>query len=206
MRARLFLREADAPEALTSPERIEAIDDRLKAHSRDAAARAKEAAEAHGLAARAVAEQQAREDEWRALAQKLLPDANGSTDLLEFDRAADRFVRFRLFLLATHYWEGRWLLAMEKALPELQKVRQSGRGGNDRSIVEPMWSRRMMLTPCAVSTFATLPRKMMCRDNASGSYRTEYLFNHIDLLIVDEAGQVLPEVAGPSFALAKPRP
>lgn len=44
---------------------------------------------------------------------------------------------------------------------------------------------------------------LTCRDNASGSYRTEYLFNHIDLLIVDEAGQVLPEVAGPSFALAK---
>lgn len=44
---------------------------------------------------------------------------------------------------------------------------------------------------------------MTCRDNASDSYRTEYLFNHIDLLIVDEAGQVLPEVAGPSFALAK---
>lgn len=44
-------------------------------------------------------------------------------------------------------------------------------------MVEAMWSRRMMLTPCAVSTFATLPRKMICRDNASGSYRTEYLFN-----------------------------
>jgi hypothetical protein len=36
-----------------------------------------------------------------------------------------------------------------------------------------------------------------------GKWATEYLFNFIDLLIVDEAGQVLPEVAGPSFSLAK---
>ena len=203
LRARLFLRKTGAPEAIASLDRIDAIDERLKKHARAAAARAKEAADAHGSAALAVAGQKAREEEWRALADPLLPDAQGDVDLLEFDRAADRLVRFRLFLLATHYWEGRWLLAMEQALPELQRVRQIGRGNNDRSIVEQRWARRMMLTPCAVSTFATLPRKMTCRDNTSGSYRDEYLFNHIDLLIVDEAGQVLPEVAGPSLALAK---
>jgi len=203
LRARSFLRQAGAPDELTSLERIETIDDRLKAYSRDAAARAKEAGEAYDQAERAVAEQKAREKAWRTLAAKLLPNGEDGVDLLEFDRAADRLVRFPLFLLATHYWEGRWLLEMEKALPTIQKVQQNGRGGNDRSMVVPMWSRWMMLTPCAVSTFATLPRKMTCRDNASGSYRTEYLFNHIDLLIVDEAGQVLPEIAGPSFGLAK---
>lgn len=203
LRARLFLREAHAPDAFATAERIDAVDGRLKAHADDAAAQAKKAAAACHQAEQAMAKQRLLEEAWRTLAATLLPDPQDGADLLEFDRAADRLVRFRLFLLATHYWEGRWLLAMEKALPELHKVRQSGRGGNDRSIVEPMWSRRMMLTPCAVSTFATLPRKMTCRDNASGSYRTEYLFNHIDLLIVDEAGQVLPEVAAPSFALAK---
>lgn len=203
LRARLFLRLAGAPEAIASLKRIDAIDEQLKKHAHAAATRAKEAADADGLARQLVAKQKAAKEEWRALTGTLLPDAKGSADLLAFDRAADRLVRFHLFLLATHYWEGRWLLEMEKALPALQRVQKNGRGGNDRSMVEPMWSRRMMLMPCAVSTFATLPRKMTCRDNASGSYRTEYLFNHIDLLIVDEAGQVLPEVAGPSFALAK---
>ncbi|PIP00863.1 AAA domain-containing protein [Pleomorphomonas carboxyditropha] len=202
LRARLFLREAGAPDDLAAAGRVDAIDNRLKTCSSDIAARANEAAKACDQAERALAEQRLLERAWRALAAALLPNSDGA-DLREFDRAADRSVRFRLFLLATHYWEGRWLLEMEKALPALQRVQQSGRGGNDRSMVEPMWCRRMMLTPCAVSTFATLPRKMTCRDNASGSYRTEYLFNHIDLLIVDEAGQVLPEVAGPSFALAK---
>lgn len=203
MRARLFLRQAGASEAISSLERINAIDEQLKRLNFAAATRAKEAANADGLARRVIAKQKAAKEEWRALARTLHPAAEGSADLLAFDRAADRFVRFHLFLLTTHYWEGRWLLEMEKALPALQRVQKNGRGGNDRSMVEQMWLRRMMLTPCAVSTFATLPRKMTCRDNASGSYRTEYLFNHIDLLIVDEAGQVLPEVAGPSFALAK---
>lgn len=36
-----------------------------------------------------------------------------------------------------------------------------------------------------------------------GEFASEYLLNFIDLLIVDEAGQVLPEVAGASFSLAK---
>ena len=36
-----------------------------------------------------------------------------------------------------------------------------------------------------------------------GTFENEYLFNFIDLLIVDEAGQVQPEAAGGAFALAR---
>ncbi len=61
----------------------------------------------------------------------------------------------------------------------------------------------MMLTPCAVATFASLLGKMNFTRRDGGKWATEYLFDFIDLLIVDEAGQVLPEVAGASFALAK---
>jgi len=61
----------------------------------------------------------------------------------------------------------------------------------------------MMLTPCAVTTFASLPKKMSFGLKSGGDWKTGYLYNFIDLLIVDEAGQVLPEVAAPSFALAK---
>lgn len=38
---------------------------------------------------------------------------------------------------------------------------------------------------------------------SGGNWKSWYLLDFIDLLIVDEAGQVLPEVAAPSFALAK---
>lgn len=62
----------------------------------------------------------------------------------------------------------------------------------------------MKLTPCSVMTTYMLPSNFSflkkIHDNIN---TTDYLFNFIDLLIVDEAGQVSPEVAGASFSLAK---
>lgn len=203
VRARLFLQEVGVDDAVLQERRVEAMDSRLRSQARAAVDRQREAAQSHRRAVAAVAEREALAGRWRSVGARLGGDARDVPDVVALDRLADCRMRFHLFLLATHYWEGRWLLAMEDALPALLRQQQSRRGANDRSMVEPMWRRRMMLTPCAVSTFATLPGKMTCRDNKSGSFRTEYLLNHIDLLIVDEAGQVLPEVAAPSFALAK---
>lgn len=123
----------------------------------------------------------------------------GGNDLDALERRADLGVRFPLFLLATHYWEGRWLLAMEADLAGI--VASKAKKG--KATVIPRWHRRMMLTPCAVATFASLPGKMTYTRRDGGKWATEYLFDFIDLLIVDEAGQVLPEVAGASFSLAK---
>jgi len=61
----------------------------------------------------------------------------------------------------------------------------------------------MMLTPCVVSTFFMLPSHMTYRRYDKERSIDEYLYDFADLLIVDEAGQVSPEVAGASFALAK---
>jgi hypothetical protein len=123
----------------------------------------------------------------------------GADSILELEGQADLGVRFFLFLLATHYWEGRWLLAMEADLAGIV----ASKGKNGKATVIPRWHRRMMLTPCAVATFASLPGKMTYTRRDGGKWATEYLFNFIDLLIVDEAGQVLPEVSGASFSLAK---
>ncbi|SEL00130.1 AAA domain-containing protein [Pacificibacter marinus] len=111
----------------------------------------------------------------------------------------DLGMRFDMFRLATHYWEGRWLLAMEEDLAEIA-VSANKRG---KATLVPRWHRRMMLTPCAVSTFATLPTKLAYSRRSGGKWANEYLYNFIDLLIIDEAGQVLPEVAGAAFSLAK---
>lgn len=123
----------------------------------------------------------------------------GAGEPAELERRADLEIRFTLFLLATHYWEGRWLLAMEADLATIA----ASKGKNGKATVIPRWHRRMMLTPCAVATFASLPGKMTYTRRDGGKWATEYLYNFIDLLIVDEAGQVLPEFAGASFALAK---
>lgn len=118
--------------------------------------------------------------------------------LLQANQQADTRVRFNLFQMATHYWEGRWLLEVDGQEARLLETSRK----QDPETVKNRWRRRMMLTPCAVSTFYMLPGEFrVLHDN--DHQKPDYLYNHIDLLIVDEAGQVLPEVAGASFALAK---
>lgn len=137
--------------------------------------------------------------EWAHATEKLGAPLVLASEVEVVDRFADCNTRFHLFRLACHYWEGRWLLEMEENLDEIVgSHRKTG-----RKTVEPRWRRRMMLTPCAVCTFASLPGKMTYGLKSGGDWKTGYLFDFIDLLIVDEAGQVLPEVAAPSFALAK---
>ncbi len=132
---------------------------------------------------------------WRRAAEAF----GGSDDLEVLERQADLGSRFDLFLLATHYWEGRWLMAMDADLNAITTSHKK----TGRKAVEQRWQRRMMLTPCAVATFASLPGKLSCSRFQGGKFATDSLYNFIDMLIVDEAGQVLPEVAGASFALAK---
>jgi RecA/RadA recombinase len=117
-------------------------------------------------------------------------------NLEQADSIADTRIRFKIFLLTTHYWEGRWLLDMEDLLPNLGDWNRK----NGRLPTEKRWYLRMKLTPCIVSTFYILPSKFIY---TGIGYIENYLYNFADLLIVDEAGQVLPEVAGASFALSK---
>jgi hypothetical protein len=124
----------------------------------------------------------------------------GGLSLANCDPAADIEIRFPAFLLATHYWEGKWLLEVQRMLPR-DLVNEKNKNG--RKVLEKRWRRRMKLTPCVVSTFYMLPNEMKCTRYNSGEFFPEYLYDFVDLLIVDEAGQVLPEVAGASFALAK---
>lgn len=88
-------------------------------------------------------------------------------------------VRHRAFWLATHYWEARWLLEVAKAKDE----------------AAPKEQRLAMLAPCHVATCYALPaaHRRLCPTDGG----------QIDLLLVDEAGQVSPEVGAAAFALAK---
>jgi hypothetical protein len=193
LRARLAI--GDLLPGLENAKRVSEIEDRVRTELRSAED-ARKAAE-HTLARTRVLRREFLEAErsWEAAASAL----GGGDDIAELERRADLETRFPLFLLATHYWEGRWLLAMEADLAAIV----AAKGKNGKATVIPRWHRRMMLTPCAVATFASLPGKMTYTRRDGGKWATEYLFDFIDLLIVDEAGQVLPEVAGASFALAK---
>jgi energy-coupling factor transporter ATP-binding protein EcfA2 len=95
-------------------------------------------------------------------------------------------LRYQAFWLATHYWEARWLLDMANHKPS--KYISYNYTARD-------WQRLAMLAPCFVSTFHMAPRFFQ--------FNREARWEFIDLLIVDEAGQVSPEIAGATFALAQ---
>lgn len=107
----------------------------------------------------------------------------------------DRVLRFNLFKLATHYWEARWLLEMKSFIVNSDK--------KSKKKVLCKLRRFAKLTPCFVSTFYMVPSAFVARKCEDKVWKNDPLFNEIDLLIVDEAGQALPEVSAASFAFAK---
>lgn len=136
---------------------------------------------------------------WRELTYSLGQTDEDELTLSRADELADTGIRFPAFLLATHYWEGRWLMDMA-GIDNLQKEK----GLKGAKAIKARWLRRMKLTPCVVMTCFMLPKHMLIREHVGDKkFDDGYLYNFADLIIVDEAGQVLPEAAAASFALAK---
>lgn len=104
----------------------------------------------------------------------------------------DTTLRHKAFLLATHYWEGRWLLETKAKLKQKKYDNAtSPRFHGERSD----WQRRAMITPAFVSTLFMAPRFFASKRNRNAP--------PIDLLICDEAGQIPPEVGVVCSALAR---
>ncbi|WNS82216.1 AAA domain-containing protein [Domibacillus sp. DTU_2020_1001157_1_SI_ALB_TIR_016] len=112
----------------------------------------------------------------------------------KFLETMDTKERYLAFKLATHYFEGKWLLEMKK---ELVKESNSLHELSKENQIKK-WRRFAKLTPCLVSTMHMTPSFFKY-----GITATNYLYDFIDLLIVDEGGQVNPEIAAATFALAK---
>jgi len=199
LRARLFLRAQGAAGPVTELSRVEEMDTALRRRTKESGEELRRLELEAERSAQLLIDFKRTREAWGEAVRQLDCSDEQADDVIECDRRADSTVRFRLFLLATHYWEGRWLLDMREALPTIEADRKK----TGRTTVVPRWRRRMMLTPCAVATFATLPDKMVVTGYAKGKYIDDYLYDFINLLIVDEAGQALPETAGASFALAK---
>ena len=165
------------------------------------AASASQAAEDRLAAAQTVLDtRRAALEHWRDVLAPLAidPDRAQRTTLADCDPLADCLLRFLLFQTATHYWEGRWLLDMAAIADPADEQKRQG-----RKVVSARWRRWMKLTPCAVSTFHALPGVMRARRKEDGVFVDDNLYDTADLLIVDEAGQVPPEVGAAAFALAR---
>ncbi|WBX74721.1 AAA domain-containing protein [Tenacibaculum pacificus] len=137
---------------------------------------------------------------WKNEYEKI--NSNNHTPRFFYDEI-DMELRHKSFLFAVHYWEARWLIATKYAL---NNDTEKGTGENS---IKNKWKRRAMLTPCFVATFYMAPSHFLYSqflgENENGKPDFDYLplYNFLDLLIVDEAGQVTPEVSIPMFSLAK---
>lgn len=136
---------------------------------------------------------------WASLADSFGLTRSAPITLAELDEYLDATIRFKLFRLTVHYWEGRWLLDARERLKEVVNHRANG-----LKVKQRRWQRRMMVTPCIVSTLYMLPKQMSgTRKDDDGNFPWEYNYNFIDLLIIDEGGLIPPELAGASLSLAK---
>lgn len=111
----------------------------------------------------------------------------------DIEAKIDVTFRHRAFLLSVHYWEARFLLSTHAVI-----------NGNVTENSSPTnliahYRRLAMLCPCFVSSMHKMPGWFSGYKNSLMSP----LVGAIDVLIVDEAGQVTPEISAGSFALAK---
>jgi hypothetical protein len=119
-----------------------------------------------------------------------------------FYNELEQGIKNDMFYLAIHYWEARWILEVEKAL-QLDLINK-----NSKENAMARWRRYAMLTPCFVSTFYMAPKrftysKAIKKKGKADTWESPPLLESIDLLIVDEAGQVSPEIGAATFGLAK---
>ncbi|MEM9400581.1 MAG: AAA domain-containing protein, partial [Verrucomicrobiota bacterium] len=99
--------------------------------------------------------------------------------------------------LASHYWEGRWLLELEK----IDNEAPTSLYGSVQNDIEGFFRRLSMLTPCLGSTLHMMPKLLNAFVPKTGSNVS--LFDFVDLLIMDEAGQVAPEIGMTGLSFAK---
>ena len=105
----------------------------------------------------------------------------------------DISLRYEAFVYSKYYWEGKWI----------EKRKLDKRKPNEWMPRQEMLEYISYLTPLFISTFHTLPSYSSYEKGSSGNKVFVPLYDFFDLLIVDEAGQVSPEIAVPSFSLAK---
>ncbi|HDW3749144.1 TPA: ATP-binding protein, partial [Escherichia coli] len=180
----------------SDPETIERnIDGLLNSAEREQTTYRQQIDSAHEI----ILKEQQAVQEWQRLALDLGYEGDEELSFSQADELADTQIRFPAFLLTTHYWEGRWLMDMARIDDLQEEKKKKGAKG-----VTARWQRRMKLTPCVVMTCYMLPGNMQISEyKGQRKFEKSYLYDFADLLIVDEAGQVLPEVAAASFALAK---
>jgi DNA topoisomerase IA len=96
------------------------------------------------------------------------------------------------FHWAARYWEGRFLLSQRERLFSRHPAN-----------VEESLRRLCMLTPCLVATLHNVSSLGKIEPLFEGDRAIQHALSLFDLLVIDEAGQASPELAGPALLMAK---
>ncbi|WP_273029319.1 DEAD/DEAH box helicase [Massilia timonae] len=112
--------------------------------------------------------------------------------LVNLNEHLDKKVRARMFAVADWYWSGQWILEVR------HRIRSGIKDTKGRRKLEAKYRRFAKLSPCLVSNFHMAPSFFTAWEGEDMPF-----WNTIDLLVVDEAGQVSPDIGAPMFALAR---
>jgi hypothetical protein len=107
----------------------------------------------------------------------------------------DTHLRHILFQYAVHYWEAEWIMQI------FNNRKNNLYLGYDRAAKIRAFQNMAMLTPCLVTTMQSGPGFFTCQ--AYKGQPPEFMTSCIDLLIIDEAGQVHPGYGAGMMALSK---
>lgn len=134
------------------------------------------------------------EKKWRNLVNKTKDEYLGLNAIEDIAVKLDISLRHKLFWLCVHYREAEFVREQfEKNLLEVK-------GERGKSTYKTKLERLAKITPLFISTFHTLPKYCSYYSYSEGNVFYNNLF---DFMIIDEAGQVSPEVAVPSLVFTK---
>lgn len=122
------------------------------------------------------------------------------SSLESLDVALDTKVRPLEFWLALHHYEWRWLEEAAALRQEQKHIRENGSSSFANLPKDKFFHALCRLTPLLTMTLYRMPTELRMWSYERGRY---YDYEFVDLLIVDEAGQVNTPLGAPSFALAK---
>ncbi len=102
----------------------------------------------------------------------------------------DMSYRYQAFVTAVRYWEARWLLSFDSEAETPKTAVAKG----------ALLRRKAMLTPCFVSTIHS---SVGLLSYVGKNRELDPMYSFADYLIMDEAGQTLPELGVAPFCFAK---
>ena len=115
-----------------------------------------------------------------------------TSTIYKVNECIDSSVRYIQFWLAVHINECRFL-------QDEYKLTERQRGKNYENVLSRFYHQIALLSPCFVMTLYMLPKNFKTFVDGNNSY----MYDFIDLLVIDEAGQCSPEIASASFSLCK---